>query len=125
MMSLSTTKPRTVGLSSTERTEIYQVYDVTPFMEDHPGGSEIILASTGKDGTSDFENTGHSDKAKELMPKYYIGQVDQSTVPAKHSVVMSAANTIYTSEMSRQNFIKILQFLVPVMILGLVFTVKA
>lgn len=84
---------------------------------------EIIII--GKDGTFDFENAGHSDEARELMPKYYIGEVDQSTVPAKHSVVMSAANTTYTSQMSQQNFIKILQFLVPIMIFGLVFTVKA
>lgn len=24
-----------------------QVYDVTPFMEDHPGGDEVLLAATG------------------------------------------------------------------------------
>ncbi|GKD01430.1 cytochrome b5-like protein [Tanacetum coccineum] len=120
MMSLSTTKPRTVGLSSTERTENIRFYD-----SDALNGVITLEVTLGKDGTSDFENTGHSDEAKELMSKYYIGEVDQSTVPAKHSLVMSAANTIYTSEMSRQNFIKILQFLVPVMILGLVFTVKA
>lgn len=24
-----------------------KVYDVTPFMEDHPGGSEVLLAATG------------------------------------------------------------------------------
>ncbi|PWA91533.1 cytochrome b5-like heme/steroid binding domain-containing protein [Artemisia annua] len=102
-----------------------KVYDVTSFMEDHPGGSEVILASTGKDGTFDFENAGHSDEARELMPKYYIGEVDQSTVPAKHLVDMSAGNTAYTSEMSRQNVIRILQFLVAIMIFGLVYTVKA
>lgn len=24
-----------------------QVYDVTPFMEDHPGGDEVLLSATG------------------------------------------------------------------------------
>lgn len=25
-----------------------QVYDVTPFMDDHPGGDEVLLSATGK-----------------------------------------------------------------------------
>lgn len=25
-----------------------QVYDVTPFLDDHPGGDEILLMATGK-----------------------------------------------------------------------------
>lgn len=27
---------------------LVQVYDVTPFMDDHPGGDEVLLAATGK-----------------------------------------------------------------------------
>lgn len=26
---------------------LFQVYDVTPFMDDHPGGDEVLLSSTG------------------------------------------------------------------------------
>jgi len=26
---------------------ILQVYDVTPFMDEHPGGDEVLLAATG------------------------------------------------------------------------------
>jgi cytochrome b involved in lipid metabolism len=26
----------------------FQVYDVTPFMDEHPGGDEVLLAVTGK-----------------------------------------------------------------------------
>lgn len=25
----------------------FQVYDVTPFMDDHPGGDEVLLSATG------------------------------------------------------------------------------
>ena len=32
-----------------------KVYDVTPFMDDHPGGGEIMLSAAGKDATNDFE----------------------------------------------------------------------
>ena len=36
-----------------------KVYDVTPFMDDHPGGGEIMLGAAGKDGTDDFEDVEH------------------------------------------------------------------
>lgn len=37
------------------RVALSQVYDVTPFLEDHLGGDEFLLNNTGKDATHDFE----------------------------------------------------------------------
>ena len=31
------------------------VYDVTEFLEDHPGGPDLILDVAGKDATNDYE----------------------------------------------------------------------
>ena len=31
-----------------------QVYDVTPFMDEHPGGDEVLLAATGKISVSNL-----------------------------------------------------------------------
>ncbi|KAF9586892.1 hypothetical protein IFM89_039889 [Coptis chinensis] len=62
---------------------LFQVYDATPFMDDHPGGDEVLLSATGKDATNDFEDVGHSDVAREMMDKYYIGEIDPSTVPLR------------------------------------------
>ncbi|KAL0321590.1 UNVERIFIED_CONTAM: cytochrome isoform E [Sesamum calycinum] len=64
-----------------------KVYDVTPFMDDHPGGDEVLLAAVGKDATNDFEDVGHSDSAREMMDKYYIGEIDMATVPLKRVYV--------------------------------------
>jgi cytochrome b involved in lipid metabolism len=50
------------------------VYDVTPFMDDHPGGGEIMLSAAGKDGTQDFEDVGHSPHARTLLQKYYLDE---------------------------------------------------
>ena len=44
-----------------------KVYDVTPFMDDHPGGGEIMLSAAGKDGTQDFEDVGHSPHARDCL----------------------------------------------------------
>ena len=51
------------------------VYDVTSFIDEHPGGSEIVVESTGKDATSDFQDIGHSSVAEEMMEQYKIGVI--------------------------------------------------
>lgn len=100
-----------------------KVYDVTPFMDDHPGGDEVLLAATGKDGTNDFEDVGHSDSARDMMAQYYIGDVDESTIPIKRSYVPTP-QAPYNPDKSGDFMIKILQFLVPLLILGLAFAVR-
>ncbi|KAL8253199.1 hypothetical protein R6Q59_036892 [Mikania micrantha] len=102
---------------------VRRVYDVTPFLDEHPGGAEVILSSTGKDGTTDFENSGHSDEAKQLMGKYYIGEIDQSGVPLSLSYragKVSEANTP-GSDPPQELMAKILKFLVPFMIFVMAF----
>ncbi|AQK79455.1 Cytochrome B5 isoform D [Zea mays] len=54
-----------------------EVYDVTKFLEDHPGGDDVLLSSTGKDATDDFEDVGgHSNTARAMMDEYLVGEVD-------------------------------------------------
>ncbi|KAL4594709.1 cytochrome b5 [Castanea sativa] len=100
-----------------------KVYDVTAFMEDHPGGDEVLLSATGKDATNDFEDVGHSDSAREMMEKYYIGEIDASTVPQKRKYI-PPQQAPYNPDKTPDFLIKILQFLVPLLILGLAFAVR-
>ncbi|KAH9362181.1 hypothetical protein HPB48_002159 [Haemaphysalis longicornis] len=51
------------------------VYDVTKFMEEHPGGEEVLLEQAGKHATEAFEDVGHSTDARELMKQYKIGDL--------------------------------------------------
>ncbi|XP_025192543.1 cytochrome b5 isoform X2 [Melanaphis sacchari] len=51
------------------------VYDVTEFLNDHPGGEEVLLEQAGKDATEEFEDVGHSSDAREVMQKYKIGEL--------------------------------------------------
>ncbi|KAI7896224.1 cytochrome b5 [Mucor mucedo] len=56
-----------------------KVYDVSTFAEDHPGGEEAIYDEAGKDATESFEDIGHSDEARELLQKFYIGELDTTS----------------------------------------------
>jgi len=50
-----------------------KIYDVTDFLEQHPGGSEIIKQYHKKDATQDFIKVGHSNEAIKMLDKYQIG----------------------------------------------------
>uniref|UniRef100_A0A0B7B5F4 Cytochrome b5 n=1 Tax=Arion vulgaris TaxID=1028688 RepID=A0A0B7B5F4_9EUPU len=52
-----------------------KVYDVTKFLEEHPGGEEVLLEQAGGDASEAFEDVGHSSDARDLMKDYYIGEV--------------------------------------------------
>lgn len=80
---------------------------------------------TGKDATNDFEDIGHSDEAREMMDKYYIGEIDPATVPSKRTFSQPPQQAAAHSANKSPDFvIKILQFLVPLLILGLAFAVR-
>lgn len=55
-----------------------KVYDATSYLEEHPGGAESILLEAGSDATLEF-NSIHSANAKQLLKKYYIGDLEPVT----------------------------------------------
>ena len=72
-----------------------KVYDVTPFAEEHTGGVETLVAEAGGDATGQFDGVGHSDNAKAMLPKYYIGELseeDKAKLPASASGPAGATN---------------------------------
>ncbi|KJH51457.1 cytochrome b5-like Heme/Steroid binding domain protein [Dictyocaulus viviparus] len=52
-----------------------KVYDVTKFLDEHPGGCEVLLEQAGKDATEAFEDVGHSTDARSMREEYFIGDV--------------------------------------------------
>ncbi|KAI6241911.1 Cytochrome b5 heme-binding domain-containing protein [Aphelenchoides fujianensis] len=50
-----------------------KVYDVTKFIEEHPGGEDVLLREAGTDATAAFEDVGHSSDALEMTAEYLIG----------------------------------------------------
>ncbi|CAG8475217.1 6509_t:CDS:2 [Ambispora gerdemannii] len=64
-----------------------KVYDVTKFIDEHPGGEEVILEEAGKDATGAFDDVGHSDEAHEILKGFYIGDLKDappSMTPKQH-----------------------------------------
>lgn len=55
-----------------------KVYDVTSFLNEHPGGEEVLLDHANGDASDDFDDVGHSVEAFELMEKYLVGEVVES-----------------------------------------------
>ncbi|XP_072764192.1 cytochrome b5 [Anoplolepis gracilipes] len=55
-----------------------KVYNVHSFLNEHPGGEEILLDHKGKDASEDFDDVGHSNDAMELMKKYRVGELAES-----------------------------------------------
>lgn len=55
-----------------------KVYDVTGFLQDHPGGDDLLLNYAGKDVgeiMKDPDEHDHSDSAYEMLEEYCIGRL--------------------------------------------------
>lgn len=69
-----------------------RVYNVTAFIDQHPGGMDTLMGVAGKDGTADFDAVGHSDSAKEDLERYFIGLIhpdDKDKVPTSVQTTQS------------------------------------
>ncbi|MCJ1406283.1 hypothetical protein MMC19_000348 [Ptychographa xylographoides] len=50
-----------------------KVYNATTFVDEHPGGEEVLLDVGGQDATEAFEDVGHSDEAREILEGLLVG----------------------------------------------------
>ncbi|KZL85971.1 cytochrome b2, partial [Colletotrichum incanum] len=59
-----------------------QVWDVTDFLDEHPGGARLIIRCAGRDATEDYDSIHNPDLITEtLSPDRCLGPVDPSTLP--------------------------------------------
>lgn len=52
-----------------------QVYDITKFLGDHPGGANILISVAGKDASEMFEMFHKASVLAKYGPTYVIGDV--------------------------------------------------
>ncbi|KZT62268.1 hypothetical protein CALCODRAFT_426253 [Calocera cornea HHB12733] len=58
-----------------------EVYDVTRFLEDHPGGTASILRMAGTDATDAFKPIHPPGTLTALDPSMHLGSIDLDTLP--------------------------------------------
>ncbi|XP_029384659.1 cytochrome b5 isoform X2 [Echeneis naucrates] len=91
-----------------------KVYDVTKFLEQHPGGEEVLREQAGGDASESFEDVGHSTDAREMTGDMLIGEVhpesavttlkDESSwwsnwlIPSLVAAIITLMYRIYTAE---------------------------
>ncbi|KAJ4298940.1 hypothetical protein N0V90_004183 [Kalmusia sp. IMI 367209] len=52
-----------------------KVYNASSFVDEHPGGEEVLLDVGGQDATEAFEDVGHSDEAREILEGLIVGKL--------------------------------------------------
>ncbi|KAI1340724.1 FMN-dependent dehydrogenase-domain-containing protein [Xylariaceae sp. FL0016] len=57
-----------------------KVYDVTVYLDHHPGGAAILLKQGGQDATAEFRKIHNPDILQYLPEGSYLGEVDSSTI---------------------------------------------
>ncbi|CAG8697317.1 16590_t:CDS:2, partial [Acaulospora morrowiae] len=57
------------------------VYDITNFIKNHPGGEDILLFAAGRDVTQAFETYHELGKPDIILKKYFIGTLVSNELP--------------------------------------------
>ena len=78
----------------------HKVYDLTKFLEEHPGGEEVLREQAGGDATENFEDVGHSTDARELSKTYIIGDLH----PDDRSKIAKPSDTLITTVESNSSW---------------------
>ncbi|KAJ1551205.1 Cytochrome b5 [Nowakowskiella sp. JEL0078] len=70
------------------------VYDVSKFLDEHPGGEEVLLEQGGLDASEAFHEIGHSDDAVALLKDLLVGSIKSSpkVVPAPKSAATPSSS---------------------------------
>ncbi|XP_023016114.1 cytochrome b5 [Leptinotarsa decemlineata] len=52
-----------------------RVYDVTDFLDEHPGGADLLLEFAGREASSAFRGSGHSSQALRALDRFCVGEL--------------------------------------------------
>ncbi|KAI1136444.1 hypothetical protein F5Y05DRAFT_108623 [Hypoxylon sp. FL0543] len=68
-----------------------KVYDVTPYLDQHPGGAAILVKQGGRDATSEFRKVHSPDVLEYLPAGSYLGDMDPAAVASLSTVSSSGS----------------------------------
>ncbi|XWS24146.1 hypothetical protein CRYUN_Cryun28dG0075500 [Craigia yunnanensis] len=109
-----------------------RVLNVTKFLEEHPGGEEVLLESAGKDATKEFKDIGHSKTAQNLLLKYQVGVLQGYTFKKNADVQVASTDEPKKNEMSAfvikddrmPKYAALVEFFVPLLVAGSYFSYR-
>ncbi|KAJ0182004.1 hypothetical protein K1T71_002726 [Dendrolimus kikuchii] len=52
-----------------------RVYDISSFLDEHPGGADIMLEYAGHDASTAFRSSGHSRMAAKALDRFLVGEL--------------------------------------------------
>jgi len=55
------------------------------FLEQHPGGPEVVSCMAGQDATKEFEDIAHSESARTWASQYIIGYIEGASEEVQQS----------------------------------------
>ncbi|GEQ68550.1 hypothetical protein JCM33374_g2218 [Metschnikowia sp. JCM 33374] len=70
-----------------------QVYDVGNYLDEHPGGEEVIVDCAGEDATEAFDDIGHSDDAHDILKGLLIGKLEGAVIKEAKAPKTSGGET--------------------------------
>lgn len=102
-----------------------KVYDVTKFLDEHPGGEEIMIDASGRDATREFEDVGHSGEARAQLEQLWIGNVRDPTPEEVAAAMKDAATRPNLVKSSQSSFLtSMMKWLLPVAIIGVAYLLR-
>lgn len=75
-----------------------KVYNASSFVDEHPGGEEVMLDVGGQDSTEAFEDVGHSDEAREILEGLLVGTLKREANDPKPKSYASTSTTTATTD---------------------------
>ncbi|OHE90505.1 cytochrome b5 [Colletotrichum orchidophilum] len=75
-----------------------KIYDCTKFVDEHPGGEEVLLDVGGQDATEAFEDVGHSDEARETLEQLFLGNLKRQPGDPAPKKQVAASSSSSSSE---------------------------
>ncbi|CAB0002302.1 unnamed protein product [Nesidiocoris tenuis] len=73
------------------------VYDLTAFVNEHPGGAEVLLEHAGRDATLAFQQAGHQTVSESRLEPYKIGQLPTHEWFDVERVFPTKSSSVFTS----------------------------
>ncbi|KAF2848678.1 cytochrome b5 [Plenodomus tracheiphilus IPT5] len=74
-----------------------KVYNASSFVDEHPGGEEVLLDVGGQDSTEAFEDVGHSDEAREILDGMLVGTLKRQDGDPKPKNYGAASGSTVTA----------------------------